>query len=233
MVRAVAPDVHEQQIRTLLGGFGFSGEAVEKTVAVLSGGEKIRLAFARLLVKPPNFLILDEPTTHLDVHAREALEDALQSYEGTLYFVSHDVEFVERVASGIIAMTPPGITRYAGGYRYYKEKVEAASNGCVGTATSASSSGSRKEEKRARAEQVRQRAARRRQLEKQMKEALDRITRLEAEQQQLLNHLDPGEKALSFAEINQRLTELPTQIEASTQAWEEAATELERLENSD
>ena len=233
IVRAVAPDIHEQQIRTLLGGFGFSGEAIEKTVAVLSGGEKIRLAFARLLVKPPNFLILDEPTTHLDIHAREALEDALQSYEGTLYFVSHDVEFVERVATNIIAMTPPGITRYPGGYRYYKEKLNempCESNDISGAQET--SSGSRKEEKRARAEQVRQRAARRRQLEKQMKQALEQITELEAEQQELLNHLDPGEKTLSFAEINQRLTELPTQIEASTRAWEEAATELERLNDA-
>lgn len=231
VVRAVAPDVHEQQIRTLLGGFGFSGEAIEKSVAVLSGGEKIRLAFARLLVKPPNFLILDEPTTHLDIHSREALEDALQSYEGTLYFVSHDVEFVERVATNIIAMTPPGITRYPGDYRYYKEKcaAETAPESPSAEKVNASPGMNRKEEKRVRAEHIRQRAARRRKLEKIMAEAMDRIARLEAEQQELLDHMDPGTQTMSYADINQRLTYIPAQIEESTRQWEEAATELEEL----
>ncbi len=226
-VRAVAPDVHEQQIRTLLGGFGFSGDAIEKTVAVLSGGEKIRLAFARLLVKPPNFLILDEPTTHLDVHAREALEDALASYTGTLYFVSHDVEFVRRVATGIIAMEPPGIRRYPGGYDYYKEKM-AADN--APASTSAPDTGSkRKEQKRDRARVIQVTGAKKRKLEKNMREAEERIARLEVEQSELTNGMETGGRALSYAEINQRLTYIPAQIEGATRAWEEAATELEEL----
>jgi ATP-binding cassette, subfamily F, member 3 len=227
-VRAMAPDMHEQQIRTLLGGFGFSGDAIEKTVAVLSGGEKIRLAFARLLIKPPNFLILDEPTTHLDIHARETLEEALIAYEGTLYFVSHDVEFVQRIATGIIAMTPPGITRYLGNYDYYKEKTGTAPQ--LSATAPATGGSDRKEQKRQRAQQVRETAALKRQLEKTMRAAEERIARLEAEQQELLEDIDPGGRKRSFAEINQRLTEIPARIEACTKEWEEAALALEELD---
>lgn len=230
VVRQVAPEVHEQTIRTLLGGFGFSGDAIEKRVSVLSGGEKIRLAFARLLVKPPNFLLLDEPTTHLDVHAREALEDALIAYTGTLYFVSHDVEFVRRVATEIIAMKPPGIRRYPGDYEYYKEKI--AENGVSAPESSRSSapvSGSRKGEKRERARVIQKRGTRKRELERVMKKAETRIEQLEAEQHELANSMEPGGQPLSFAEINQRLTRIPEEIEKSTRAWEDAATELEEL----
>lgn len=231
-VRKVAPDVHEQQIRNLLGGFGFSGEAIDKPVAVLSGGEKIRLAFARLLVKPPNFLLLDEPTTHLDIHAREALEDALADYEGTLFFVSHDVEFVRRVATGIIAMDPPGIRRYPGGYDYYKEKTAgrgAAEETPEKTSDMPKSPSLRKEQKRERAQYIQETAARKRKLEKIMREAETRITDLEKQQHELANSMEVGGKTLSFAEINQRLTRLPKDIETATRAWEEAATELETL----
>jgi ATP-binding cassette subfamily F protein 3 len=108
-----------------LGGFGFTGEAAEKRVGVLSGGERIRLAFARLLLRPPNLLLLDEPTTHLDVESREALQDALKAYAGTVLFVSHDVEFVRAVAQGILAIAPDGagVRRYPGGYGYFLEKA--------------------------------------------------------------------------------------------------------------
>ena len=82
----------------MLGSFGFSGNAIEKPVEVLSGGEKIRLAFARLLIRPPNLLILDEPTTHLDIQAREALEEALADYQGTIVLVSHDIDFTRKVS---------------------------------------------------------------------------------------------------------------------------------------
>lgn len=124
-LKAVAPDAAESEIRTLLGGFGFSGEAAEKRVEVLSGGERIRLAFARILIRPPNLLLPDEPTTHLDVESREALQEAITAYAGTVILVSHDVEFVRAVALGIVAVRPAGggVQRYAGGYDYYREKI--------------------------------------------------------------------------------------------------------------
>lgn len=99
---------------------------------VLSGGERIRLAFARILIRPPNLLLLDEPTTHLDVESREALQEAIAAYTGTVVLVSHDVAFVRAVAEGIIAVAPGGgVRRFSGGYDYYREKIaqEAAGGG--------------------------------------------------------------------------------------------------------
>jgi ATP-binding cassette subfamily F protein 3 len=124
-IKGAAPGIPEREARTLLGGFFFSGDAVEKPVSVLSGGEKMRLAFACLLANPPNLLLLDEPTTHLDIPSREALENALADYKGTVCLVSHDIEFTRHVATGIIAMRPPGVQRFPGGYDYYHEKMEA------------------------------------------------------------------------------------------------------------
>ncbi|HMO52548.1 MAG TPA: ABC-F family ATP-binding cassette domain-containing protein [Kiritimatiellia bacterium] len=226
-VRAVAPDRPERELRGLLGGFGFSGAAIEKTVGVLSGGEKIRLAFARLLVKPPNLLLLDEPTTHLDIHAREALEEALREYPGTMLVVSHDVAFVRRVATGILEMKPPGVRRFAGDYDYYREKIAAelvaAKTGVDGAPVS-----STRLAKRERAERIRETAARKRVLEAAMRKAEATITRLENEQAELVGSLECG-AGKSFAEINQRLTALPGEIAEATAAWERAALECEEL----
>lgn len=94
-------DVGSQRIREILGAFGFSGESAEKRCGVLSGGEKIRLCFARIFVNPPNLLILDEPTTHLDVAAREMLQKAIRTYQGTVCLVSHDMEFLRGTAETI------------------------------------------------------------------------------------------------------------------------------------
>jgi ATP-binding cassette subfamily F protein 3 len=228
-VRRAAPDVLEKDLRGTLGGFGFSGEAIDKTVGVLSGGEKIRLAFARLLVKPPNLLLLDEPTTHLDIHAREALEDALKDYQGTLLFVSHDVEFVRKVATSVIEMRPPGIVRYPGDYDYFKQKL-AQEKGLATAAPTEAAANPAKVSKRERAEMIQETNARKRALEKTIKEAEARIAKLEKEQHELVHSLEGPTPGLSFSEINQRLTYIPEQIAIATEAWEKAALELEEIE---
>ena len=124
--KSYANDRSEADIRAMMGSFGFHGEAVDKKVQVLSGGEKVRLGLARLLLKPLNFLLLDEPTTHLDIHAREALQEALTRYPGTIALVSHDIEFVRGVANSIYAMEPGKVTKYYGGYDYYHQKLAEA-----------------------------------------------------------------------------------------------------------
>jgi ATP-binding cassette subfamily F protein 3 len=215
-------------VRTLLGGFGFSGDAVEKPVRVLSGGEKVRLAFARLLIRPPNLLLLDEPTTHLDIHAREALEDALAAYEGTLCMVSHDVEFVRHVATGIIAMTPPGITRYPGGYDYYREKSAAPGADRAGPAPAGPSN--RKLERRRRAERLQSFSQHRRRLERDVARAEKEVARYEREQQALLAEWQEHPAAVDHKAVQQRLTELQEHIDRQTRAWENVALRLEQAQ---
>ena len=118
----------EVSIRSLLGAFLFKGDEVHKRVEVLSGGEKSRLALVKLLLDPPNLLLLDEPTTHLDIASIDALVQALKSYTGTLIFVSHDVYFIRSLAERTIQINAGSLTHYAGDYDYYLRKSEAVSD---------------------------------------------------------------------------------------------------------
>jgi ATP-binding cassette subfamily F protein 3 len=116
------PDWTQTQVRSLLGSFCFSNDAVFKEVGKLSGGEKARLALALMLLSPCNLLVLDEPTNHLDIPAKQMLEDALMEYEGAALVVSHDRYFVSRVANKIVELREGELVLYLGDYAYYVEK---------------------------------------------------------------------------------------------------------------
>ncbi|WP_088072582.1 ABC-F family ATP-binding cassette domain-containing protein [Gottfriedia luciferensis] len=116
----------EQEIRTILGNFLFSGDDVTKIVSSLSGGEKARLALAKLMMKKANFLILDEPTNHLDLDSKEVLENALLDYPGTILFVSHDRYFMNRLSTKTFELAKEGLTIYLGDYDYYQFKKNEA-----------------------------------------------------------------------------------------------------------
>ncbi|MEC1304200.1 ABC transporter ATP-binding protein [Lysinibacillus capsici] len=118
------PLMNEKDIRTVLGRFLFSGEDVDKAVFSLSGGEKARLALAKLMMQKANFLILDEPTNHLDLDSKEVLENALIDYPGTLLFVSHDRYFINRIATKVVELSGTGSFEYLGDYDYYVEKKQ-------------------------------------------------------------------------------------------------------------
>lgn len=120
------------ELRALLGQFLFKGDAVEKKVENLSGGEKARLSLCCMMLEPANLLILDEPTNHLDIPAKEMLEEALQHFQGTVIVISHDRYFISRVATTIVAIEDKKLVKYQGDYKFYmdrakdiKEKVEA------------------------------------------------------------------------------------------------------------
>jgi ATP-binding cassette, subfamily F, member 3 len=135
-VLACAPLMREEEVRAILGSFLFRKDDIFKKTAVLSGGEKTRLNLIRFLVDPPNLLLMDEPTTHLDIHTVESLTLALERYEGTLVFISHDVHFIRQLATKVLHVNAGKITAYVGDYDYFLEKT-----GALGDARAALTAG--------------------------------------------------------------------------------------------
>ena len=235
IVKSAHPKNDGSGVRGLLGSFGFEGDRVHKPCKVLSGGEKIRLAFARIFINPPNFLILDEPTTHLDLAGRNALEQALQAYTGTLCFVSHDVVFVRAVANRIVAMTTSGITTYPGGYDYYCEKageIESLPSLAGNPRDTSSPTTNKKALRRERAAQREERKKAERDLTRQIGRAEAAIESLEREQVQLVENLSSQDPAIDFDQVNRRLSEIQYELDIHNREWEEASTALEVLKRS-
>ncbi len=247
------PDpVSEQTARTVLGSFLFRGDDVFKTVAVLSGGEKSRLALVRLLLYPPNLLLMDEPTTHLDVSSIDALISALRQYEGTLIFISHDVHFIRAIASSVLQINAGQLMPYAGDYQYYLDKshatsersaltsgngltnmqpdaagrVKAGEDGIAGPGHSKPGLREQKEQKRAEAEARKAEAKARREREQQVRELEMHIAALEGQQKELASELeDPAayEPGGRAIAINRELAAVSAELERLTAAWEKAA----------
>jgi len=117
------PSIEEARVRTVLGNFLFMGEDVFKKIASLSGGEKARVALAKLILQKANVLIMDEPTNHLDLFSKEVLEEALLKFEGTLLCISHDRYFLNKMADKMLELSPTGVTAFSGNYDEYVQKV--------------------------------------------------------------------------------------------------------------
>ncbi len=232
---AAGTSLPEKELRNRLGGFGFDAEDCAKQVRVLSGGEKIRLAFLRLFLNPPNFLLLDEPTTHLDLEGRETLQKAVRDYDGTVVLVSHDVEFVRGTAENILEISRRGIRRFPGGYDYYMEKTAQvrAADAAAAPAKAEDDGSARVSSKDLRRQRAQERAARApemKRLKRKVAEAEAAIAALEAEQADLTARLAEGSlDPKGMADAGKRLKDIQFELNDLTRDWEAAATALEEL----
>ena len=236
----------EKVFRNQLGAFGFDENDVEKPAGVLSGGEKIRLAFLRLFLTAPNFLLLDEPTTHLDLDGRRLLEDALRKYKGTIFLVSHDIDFVRAVATSVLEITREGIRQFPGGYDYYCEKKAQMDNaGERGTGSGERDAGrrpsnvpdapsdaqpalSKKDIRKQRADARAKIAPKVKELKRRVETAEKKIDELQKALDEASAELFNPTPATDFAEANRKVRTLQFEIDRYTADWEEAATELEQ-----
>jgi ATP-binding cassette subfamily F protein 3 len=241
--------VTEQFVRTLLGSFLFRGDDVFKQVSVLSGGEKSRLALVKLLLDPPNLLLMDEPTTHLDMSSIDALAFALDQFQGTLIFISHDVYFIRALANHVVHVNSGRLTHYPGGYQYYLDKSQAVSERAGLTAggsnagpsrtTSAdrnaldpSPAALRKDQKRFEAEQRQEKSRERKAQQNRVRQLESEIQKLEARQVELIAELEKPEtyeKGGAAVTVNRQLLEIQERLAALNPEWEQAASFLEQM----
>ncbi|WP_269526401.1 ABC-F family ATP-binding cassette domain-containing protein [Coraliomargarita parva] len=242
-LQQTAPGCSDQDVRNILGAFLFRGDDVFKKVKVLSGGEKSRLALVKLLLAPPNLLLLDEPTTHLDMSSIDALVAALRDYSGTLVFVSHDVHFIRALSEQTIQIQAGCVTAYAGNYDYYLRKsgAESEQSGLVAGLKNARPDGSpaaegtahqalsAKERRRRDAEARKESAKERRILEKRVNELETEILALEEEQTRISGQLEDPE-SYSDAEkaktLNLQAARVAKRLEEKNYEWELAAEAL-------
>ncbi|MFQ0811972.1 ATP-binding cassette domain-containing protein [Listeria monocytogenes] len=230
------PELNEVNVRTTLGNFLFSDDDVLKNVQSLSGGEKARLALAKLTLLEANVLILDEPTNHLDIESKEVLEAALIDFEGTILFVSHDRYFINRIASKIVEPAPEKATVFLGDYDYYQEKLaeekelarlDAEDRRKKGEQVEATASVRKLnyQEEKEQQKLLRQRKRKLEEIEKSMEETDEKIAELEL---QLTNPevFQDHEKAL---EITQELDAVKADGEKLMEEWEQISEELESI----
>ena len=235
-LRTEANQLTEQRGRTILAAFLFRKDDVFKPVAVLSGGEKSRLALARLLVDPPNFLLMDEPTTHLDIASIDALVHALKQYEGTLVFISHDVYFIRALASQVLHVHSGRLTSYAGDYDYYLDKSKATNERAALTAGFTDARPVQVAAKPApvaaktAVPAVKLSAGEIRKLRTEVGKLEEAVAALEVKQTELAGELESPETytvAGRAQHLNRELTAITDQIQQATQAWEQATQRLE------
>ena len=224
------PLMKEAEVRTVLGRFLFRGDDVLKIVRDLSGGEKARLQLAKLMLEKNNLLILDEPTNHLDITSKQVLEEALENYEGTILFVSHDRYFINKIANKVFDITEEGYSLYLGNYDYYLEKRE-------------------QEEiaKRLKEEKIAETVVKEANDYVLSKEAKRRIRKLERARDELIVQIDELESkikivneelmkeevytdAVKTQEWNGKLKKLTSELEEKNNSWLELEEELESIQ---
>ena len=216
----------EVEIRNRLGAFLFSGDDVKKTVGMLSGGERARLLLAKLSMENNNFLILDEPTDHLDIDSKEVLENALIDFDGTLLFVSHDRYFINRVATQVLELSEEGSTLYLGDYDYYLEKkaeleaLAAAQAEAVPVSSTEEGTSNDYHLQKQNQKELRKITRRIEQLEAEMEELDQKI-------QEISETMHSTNDAADLVQLQSELDQLTVQQEAVMEEWAELSEQVE------
>ena len=226
------PYLNNTQIRNVLAAFLFTGEDVFKRISDLSGGERGRVSLAKLVLSNANFLILDEPTNHLDIMSKEILEDALNGYEGTILYVSHDRYFINRTAHRILDLTEGQFISYVGNYDYYLEKHDTVMAAIEANAPRNADADSAVAAKAAESEvkldwkAQKEEQARLRKKENDLKKCEEKIAELEARISEIDTEMsDPaiGTQVAKLQELSKEQTSCQKQLEKLYEQWEELA----------
>lgn len=227
----------EKDVRSILASFLFTAEDIDKTVGQLSGGQKARLTLTVLSLEKDNFLLMDEPTNHLDIEAKEVLEEALDNYDGTLLFVSHDRYFINELANKIISVRDGHAKIYNGNYSYYlDEKAKQAAAAQEAEAqkaeTETTPAASQNKGKLSYQEQ-KARDSQKRKLERAVSDAEAKIEKLEAEEKEIQTEMANPEIAASFEKLGplqEKLSAVQEQLDQANNEWENALDALDEFE---
>ena len=225
----------EKDVRSILASFLFTAEDIDKTVGQLSGGQKARLTLTVLSLEKDNFLLMDEPTNHLDIEAKEVLEQALDNYDGTLLFVSHDRYFINELANKIISVRDGHAKIYNGNYSYYldeKAKQAAAVQEAKAEQTENTTSANQNKGKLSYQEQ-KARDSQKRKLERAVSDAEARIEKLENEEQEIQTEMASPDIAASFEKLGplqEKLSAVQEQLDQANTDWENALEALDEFE---
>lgn len=233
-LEAEAPLELIPKLRDMLGAFLFRGDDVFKSIDVLSGGEKSRLALLRILLKPVNLLILDEPTNHLDLHSKDVLLKALKDFGGTVIFVSHDRGFIESLANRVLELKPGEAKVFPGDYKYYLEQIGKLEQGEVSQPTIKSNSSVQNDEPKKSAsqlsrEETKRLQAEKRRLEKEEERLMTEISELEEQKATLEEKLSTPEvysDGVLCKEITEQVSQIEEKLTQLNSRWEEVSEKL-------
>lgn len=227
----------EKDVRSILASFLFTAEDIDKTVGQLSGGQKARLTLTVLSLEKDNFLLMDEPTNHLDIEAKEVLEEALDNYDGTLLFVSHDRYFINELANKIISVRDGHAKIYNGNYSYYldeKAKQAAAAQEAETQKAEAETTPAASQNKgKLSYQEQKARDSQKRKLERAVSDAEAKIEKLEAEEKEIQTEMANPDIAASFEKLGplqEKLSAVQKQLDQANNDWENALDALDEFE---
>lgn len=227
----------EKDVRSILASFLFTAEDIDKTVGQLSGGQKARLTLTVLSLEKDNFLLMDEPTNHLDIEAKEVLEEALDNYDGTLLFVSHDRYFINELANKIISVRDGHAKIYNGNYSYYLDEkakqAAAAQEAETQKAAAETTPGASQNKGKLSYQEQKARDSQKRKLERAVSDAEAKIEKLEAEEKEIQTEMANPDIAASFEKLGplqEKLSAVQEQLDQANNDWENALEALDEFE---